>query len=169
MHFCRFLFKLMQKMRESSKIGLLSQVNPEVYDGLMRSYAGIIRHKIEQLNSFESDNYINCEGYADYKQSSDYEKLMKIAKEYNDRYKTEMQRFWSQEYELCSEPTNLMIRHLYDALTTVVSRMDNPEEEISMISKDIVILDYLITSHQLIEMVRSNPHGYERFARKSRI
>lgn len=38
-----------------------------------------------------------------------------------------------------------------------------------MISKDVIILDYLITSHQLIEMVKSNPHGYERFARKSRI
>lgn len=38
-----------------------------------------------------------------------------------------------------------------------------------MVSKDVVILDYLITSHQLIEMIKNNPQGYERFARKSRI
>jgi hypothetical protein len=38
-----------------------------------------------------------------------------------------------------------------------------------MLSKDVVILDYLITSRQLIEMIKNNPDGYERFARKSRI
>ncbi len=38
-----------------------------------------------------------------------------------------------------------------------------------MLSKDVVILDYLITSRQLIEMIKSSPDGYERFARKSRI
>ena len=38
-----------------------------------------------------------------------------------------------------------------------------------MVSKDVIILDYLITAHQLIEMVRSGPENYERFARKSRI
>lgn len=68
----------------------------------MRSYASIIKYKIEQLNSFDSENYINCQGYNEYKVSSDYEKLMKIAKEYNDRYKVEMQRFWSEPFQLCS-------------------------------------------------------------------
>jgi len=33
----------------------------------------------------------------------------------------------------------------------------------------VIILDYLVTSQQLIEMVRNNPNGYEKFSRKSRI
>jgi hypothetical protein len=163
-HYCRFLFKLMQKVKESSKVGLLSQVPAAVCEGLMNNYAGIIRHKINQLN-----NYIGCEGYAEYKKSSDFDKLMKIGKEYADRYRVELQRHWGAEYQLSAEPTNQMIRHLYDSLETVVANMVRPEEDIGLVTKDVVILDYLITSHQLIEMIRSNPAGYERFARKSRI
>lgn len=47
--------------------------------------------------------------------------------------------------------------------------MESPQDEISGLSKDVVILDYLITSHQLVEMIKASPSGYERFARKSRI
>ena len=46
----------------------------------MKSYSGIIRFKIEQLNNFGVNNFINCEGYEDYKMTSDYDKLMKIAR-----------------------------------------------------------------------------------------
>lgn len=74
-------------MKDSSKVGLLSEIKMDVYDKLMKNYAGIIRHKIEELTSFDTVNYINCEGYNDYKTCSDYDKLMKIAKEYSDRYK----------------------------------------------------------------------------------
>jgi hypothetical protein len=58
---------------------------------------------------------------------------------------------------------------LYEALQSEVAKMNNPEEEIALFSKDIILLDYLITSRQLIEMIKSSPDGYERFARKSRI
>ena len=37
-----------------------------------------------------------------------------------------------------------------------------------MYSKDIIILDYLMTCKQLFEMIREG-ENYERFARKSRI
>ena len=43
-----------------------------------------------------------------------------------------------------------MIRHLYEALQKAVEAMGQPEEEIGMVSKDVVVLDYLITSQQLI-------------------
>ena len=67
-------------MKESSKVGLLSQVNSDAYSNLMKSYSGIIRFKIEQLNSFDQINFINCDGYEDYRLTSDHEKLMKIGK-----------------------------------------------------------------------------------------
>lgn len=47
--------------------------------------------------------------------------------------------------------------------------MQNPEEEIVILSREIIILDYLITARQLIDMIKSHPSGYEKFARKSRI
>jgi len=74
-------------MKESTKLGLLGEINTEVYNNLIKNYTGIIRFKIEQLNRFDENNFINCDGYDDYKLTSDHEKLMKIAKEYNDRYR----------------------------------------------------------------------------------
>jgi len=74
-------------MKESTKLGLLGEINTEVYNNLIKNYSGIIRFKIEQLNRFDENNFINCDGYDDYKLTSDHEKLMKIAKEYNDRYR----------------------------------------------------------------------------------
>jgi len=70
---------------------------------------------------------------------------------------------------LSSEPTNALIRHLYDTLEKAAENLEDPHTQISVLSKDIVVLDYLITAHQLIEMLKNNPNGYERFARKSRI
>lgn len=116
----------MQKMKDSSKAGLLSQISPDAYERVMENYAGIIRHKIEELTSFDSHNYIQCEGYNEYKTCSDHDKLMKIANEYSERYQIEVQRYWNQEYRLSTEPTNQMIRSLYEALERVVSRMVSP-------------------------------------------
>jgi hypothetical protein len=53
-----------------------------------------------------------------------------------------------------------MIVILYEALKSEVAKMNNPEEEIALFSKDIVLLDYLITSRQLIEMLKNSPDGY---------
>lgn len=89
-HFCRFLFKLIQKMKDSSNSGILKSVNEHEVSNIFKNYAGIIRHKIENLLNFKSYNYIKCEGYREYKQTSDFEKLMKISSEYNERYKMEI-------------------------------------------------------------------------------
>lgn len=56
----------------------------------MRTYASIIKHKIENLNKFSTINFINATFYEEYKESSDYSKLMKIAKEYRERYSQEL-------------------------------------------------------------------------------
>ena len=47
--------------------------------------------------------------------------------------------------------------------------MVSPEKEVNTLSQEVVILDYLVTARQLLEMVKSHPEQYERFARKSRI
>jgi len=43
-----------------------------------------------------------------------------------------------------------MIIAIYNLLEESVQQMDHPEEEIALLSKEIIILDYLITTRQLI-------------------
>jgi hypothetical protein len=114
-HFCRFLFKLFQRINESAKGGLLKDCPREVEE-INRSFAGIIRHKVENLNSFKDYNYIKCEGYKSYKLTSDYEKLMKISKEYSDRYKAELEGYWSEPYQLSIDAIDRLIEALYHLL-----------------------------------------------------
>jgi hypothetical protein len=45
-HFCRFLYKLMQKMKESISNGLLAHINEEITENLLKNYTGIIKEKI---------------------------------------------------------------------------------------------------------------------------
>lgn len=45
-HFCRFLFKLIQKMKESEKSGLLADKCGEELTGVYKNFTGIIRQKI---------------------------------------------------------------------------------------------------------------------------
>jgi len=52
----------------------------------MVDYTSIIKHKINNFLRFNTDNFINSTYYEEYKQSNDYAKLMKIAKEYKERY-----------------------------------------------------------------------------------
>lgn len=61
-HYCRFLYKLLSKIIESSKNGLLQHSRSEV-DAITSNYIGIIKHKIDNLMSFPTNNYINAAYY----------------------------------------------------------------------------------------------------------
>lgn len=80
---------------------------------------GIIKHKIENLLSFKSSNYIAVAGYEDYKQSSDYQKLMKIAKEYKERYQSEMRPYWNScKCSFATDSTLALVAALQQLLRT---------------------------------------------------
>jgi hypothetical protein len=70
---------LLTKIIESSKTGLLQNSRNEV-DAITNNYIGIIKHKIENLMSFPQNNYINASSYEEYKQTSDFQKLIRIGK-----------------------------------------------------------------------------------------
>jgi hypothetical protein len=114
-HFCRFLFKLLQKIKESSKAGLLKGAHREEIDRIHKNYTAIIKSKIENLLAFKDHNFLQCEGYREYKWTSDCDKLMKIAREYSDRYKADLQQYWSWESsaDITLEPTNSLVMVLY--------------------------------------------------------
>jgi len=70
---------LLSKISDSFRKGLLQHSTSEV-DKIMRDYTAIIRHKVENLVKFSTANFIGASSYEDYKESSDYAKLMKIAR-----------------------------------------------------------------------------------------
>lgn len=51
----------------------------------------MIRSKIDKLVSFKQINFINIDGYKEYRFTSDCEKVLKISKEYNERYRVELE------------------------------------------------------------------------------
>lgn len=86
-HFCRFLYKLLARVGESKKSGLLREASV-LAEQVTYDYMGIIKHKIDNLISFRNNNYVGVNGYEEYKVTCDCQKLMKIAKEYKERYQT---------------------------------------------------------------------------------
>jgi hypothetical protein len=67
------------------KLGLLQYSHNEV-ENIIYDFTGIIKHKIENLINFKTSNIVSPSSYEEYKDTNDYTKLMKIAKEYKERY-----------------------------------------------------------------------------------
>lgn len=51
----------------------------------------------------------------------------------------------------------------------IVNGMDQPDKQVGKISKDVIIIDYLMTAKQLFEIFENKQHDYFNFAKKSRI
>ena len=51
-----------------------------------------IKHKVDKLISFEHLNFLKIDdvSYREYKETSDFKKIIKISKEYKDRYRVEI-------------------------------------------------------------------------------
>lgn len=76
----------------------------------MKEYTAIIRHKIENLVKFSTHNFINASAYDEYKESTDYTKLMKIAREYKERYSLELKDYWASAAGKAAFVTNATLQ-----------------------------------------------------------
>lgn len=67
-HFCRYLFKLLSKIKESSQRGIISQFSLESHH-VEKKYTMFIKHKIEKLISFSNENFLGLDEhtYREYK------------------------------------------------------------------------------------------------------
>lgn len=112
----------------------------------------IIKHKIIQLKDFGLDNFLGINKHEAYTQSTDFKKLLKISKDYNDRYSGDLKVYWnsSENYSISTEEVRKLIQFILSQLQEKVSDSDN----IEVYSKDIIILDYLMTCKQLLEMIK---------------
>jgi RNase H-fold protein (predicted Holliday junction resolvase) len=96
-------------------------------------------------------NFLNVEEgvYKEYKETSDFKKILKISKEYKDRYKTELVDHWSIYFDkrFTTEETTLLMRKM---ITAFEIEENSIEKDIDRYSKDVIILDYLITAKHLL-------------------
>jgi hypothetical protein len=93
-HFCRFLYKLSGQIKESCLTGLFKD-NPQT-SCLLQSFTQIIEQKVTKLKEFESVNFLGIDDvkFHEYRQTTDHKKLVKIAKDYYNRYSTQLSEYW---------------------------------------------------------------------------
>lgn len=67
-HFCRYLFKLLGRIKESCQKGILKSYKHEA-ESVEKKYSQFIKHKIEKLISFEFINFLTIDEktYKEYK------------------------------------------------------------------------------------------------------
>lgn len=59
-HFCRFLYKLLGRVKESSTDGIFRH-NPTISTMLFTAFTQIIEHKVTKLKEFDQSNYLKEE------------------------------------------------------------------------------------------------------------
>ena len=130
---------------------------------------------INLLTGFAKRDFLNLQTYDGYKESSDYTKLMKISNEYYERYFNELKSYWTTEDsdEGCNRFSSVETTKLISTMTSyiedIVNGMEDTQAEVQKLSKDIIIVDYLMTCKQLLEMFENGQEDYFNFAKKSRI
>ena len=158
----------MGRIKESNQKGILRNFKYEV-DSLERKYTMFIKHKVDKLISFEHLNFLNIDepSYREYKETSDFKKILKISKEYKDRYRVELADNWNSYFDkkFTLDETAVLMRKLLLAFENDEGAI---EKDIEKYSKDVIILDYLITAKHLLEML-ADGENYDKFSRKSKI
>ena len=81
-HFCRFLFKFIQRIKDNLEI--------PVWKELISLFSSTVMFKINKVRSMQYEDFLNTKFYAQYKETSDYEKITKITEEYYTRYSVEL-------------------------------------------------------------------------------
>ena len=67
--------------------GILHNRNcSETVTDVFSLFTTIIKHKIINLKNFEDMNFLKVDKYEDYQCTSDFKKLIKISKDYFERY-----------------------------------------------------------------------------------
>lgn len=200
------------RIKESIDSGILSSIEESSQvRNIFFSYTRLIKYKLNKIINFSSNNFLRMkeDNHIQYQETSDFRKLLKISKEYTERYSKQLLVYWNEDlvknssfYDkelelyinlLDTKPTNMLMLVLKHRLEAVIGQLDAPfstasythqrkksqHEEtesqrrykavVEKNSKDIIILDYLMTARQLLDIIRQSPSDLEKFAKKSRI
>lgn len=89
-HVCRMLYKIISKIKTSSKQGVLKKKLEEDKKKLIQCYANIIIKNIHKIKNFASNNFLYLPDHhlEEYVQTNDYKKLVQVCKDYIKKYET---------------------------------------------------------------------------------
>ena len=79
-HLCRFLYKLIKRM-EATSMDCLK---------LKQQFSQLIFNKLASLLSCDHNNPFLLERFKEYRQTSDYQKFLGVAKQYEQKYREEL-------------------------------------------------------------------------------
>lgn len=78
-HFCRFLYKLLQRIED--------KINGNISEALKELLSGLIFDKLQEVKSLTQ---LDEKSARDYKQSQDYEKIAQIISQYQSKYQKDL-------------------------------------------------------------------------------
>ena len=90
------------RIKESTETGILFSVDQRVeVHNIFSSYTKLIKFKLEKIVEFGTNNFLKLgeESHWQYQETSDFRKLLKISKEYTDRYSKELSEYWKDDAE----------------------------------------------------------------------
>lgn len=152
-HFCRFLYKLVVRMRDRLSQDLNEELSP-----LKELMAGLIFEKLDEVNTLRS---VNSKHTSDYKPTPDYHKIAQIIEQYVAKYNKDLSSISST-----LKPLIAFKEQLTKSILGIYERVQG-EEEGGYWKDEVIVLDYLVTLRQLVGLLQSN--DMEGFHNKSKI
>ena len=152
-HFCRFLYKLIMRMKD--KLG--EDLNQELL-GLKEGMVGLIFHKLEEVNTLKA---VNTRHAQDYKNTPDFNKIAQIIDQYQNKYSKDLGGIDKNIKSLA-----VFKEQLTRNIVSVYNRVEE-EDEGRHWKDEVIVLDYLVTMRQLVGLLQGN--DLEGFHTKSKI
>jgi hypothetical protein len=111
----------------------------------------VIFHKLRVLCSCETANPFAIERFREYRATADFKKFIAVAAQYEAKYQEELVMYgrveWTENYDNILEEIRMGIEEIYASIQGI-SPDDVPDYK-----DEIILVDYLITTYQLIQLV----------------
>lgn len=133
------------RIKESTETGILVSVeqSSEVRN-IFISFTKLVKYKLQKIVNFSVNNFLKMkeENHAQYQETSDFRKLLKISKEYTERYSKELGEYWREDFPpltdmqlywnlLDTKPTNCLMSVLKQRLESLLG---NPNQSPSYLT-----------------------------------
>ena len=146
-HLCRFIYKLVANIEAGLSFHFESSTQEELVCFLF--------YKLKETKDLK---LVNNESVDEYREFSDYKKLEKLVDEYVSKYK---RRLKVEELNLPELYTPEMYSNLISGLVREIKSMYrsiSESREPSYLVKEIIVLDYMVTTIQLLTILKSGDY-----------
>ena len=143
-HLCRFLYKLISNI----DAGIHYDFSPSIQDELVQ----FLFYKLHETKNL---SLVSRESVEEYREFSDYKKLEKLVDEYILKYKRKLKTDSSIS---ASSHDPAIYTNLISGLTAEIQglfEVVSQSREPSFLTKEIVVLDYMVTTVQLHKIMKN--------------